>query len=171
MDKAGTQPKKMEWTKAEIDSELQGRAQNAAEQAMAQAINAADKRDALGGREGREGSGAQHLARGIPRARARDLEPPRGHRVPGHAGSRCWSAESGWMAATSTPSGRSASRPASCRGPTGRPCSPGVRPRPSSRSPSAPPTTSSGSTASTWPARRPSRSCCTTTSRPTPRAR
>jgi polyribonucleotide nucleotidyltransferase len=43
MDKAGTRPKKMEWTKAEIDPELQGRAQNAAEQAMAQAINAADK--------------------------------------------------------------------------------------------------------------------------------
>ena len=43
MDKAGSKPKKMEWTKAEVDSELQGRAQNAAEEAMAQAINAADK--------------------------------------------------------------------------------------------------------------------------------
>jgi len=43
MDKAGSKPKKMEWTKAEGDSELQGRAQNAAEEAMAQAINAADK--------------------------------------------------------------------------------------------------------------------------------
>ena len=43
MDKAGSKPKKMEWTKAEVDSELQGRAQNAAEAAMAQAINAADK--------------------------------------------------------------------------------------------------------------------------------
>jgi polyribonucleotide nucleotidyltransferase len=43
MDKAGSKPKKMEWTKAEVDAELQGRAQNAAEQAMAQAINAADK--------------------------------------------------------------------------------------------------------------------------------
>jgi polyribonucleotide nucleotidyltransferase len=43
MDKTGAKPKKMEWTKAEIDSELQGRAQNSAEEAMAQAINAADK--------------------------------------------------------------------------------------------------------------------------------
>ena len=43
MDKAGSKPKKMEWTKAEVDSELQGRAQNAASAAMAQAINAADK--------------------------------------------------------------------------------------------------------------------------------
>ncbi|HVK00551.1 MAG TPA: polyribonucleotide nucleotidyltransferase, partial [Gemmatimonadales bacterium] len=43
MDKAGSKPKKMEWTKAEVDSELQDRAQNAAEEAMAQAINAADK--------------------------------------------------------------------------------------------------------------------------------
>jgi len=42
MDKAGTMPK-MDWTKAEIDPELQGRAQDAAEEAMAQAINAADK--------------------------------------------------------------------------------------------------------------------------------
>jgi polyribonucleotide nucleotidyltransferase len=42
MDKAGAKPK-LEWPKAEIDAELQGRAQNAAEDAMAQAINAADK--------------------------------------------------------------------------------------------------------------------------------
>jgi polyribonucleotide nucleotidyltransferase len=42
MDKAGAKPK-LEWVKAEIDAELQGRAQNAAEDAMAQAINAADK--------------------------------------------------------------------------------------------------------------------------------
>jgi polyribonucleotide nucleotidyltransferase len=42
MDKAGAKPK-LEWTKSEIDPELQGRATNAAEDAMAQAINAADK--------------------------------------------------------------------------------------------------------------------------------
>jgi polyribonucleotide nucleotidyltransferase len=42
MDKAGAKPK-LEWVKAEIDAELQGRAENAAEGAMAQAINAADK--------------------------------------------------------------------------------------------------------------------------------
>jgi polyribonucleotide nucleotidyltransferase len=42
MDKAGAKPK-LEWTKAEVDPELQGRAQDAAEEAMAQAINAADK--------------------------------------------------------------------------------------------------------------------------------
>ena len=53
------------WVKAEIDSELQGRAQNAAEQAMAQAINAADMAAARR-REGREGSGAQHLLAEYP---------------------------------------------------------------------------------------------------------
>jgi polyribonucleotide nucleotidyltransferase len=42
MDKAGARPK-LDWTKAEVDSELQGRAQDAAEDAMAQAINAGDK--------------------------------------------------------------------------------------------------------------------------------
>ncbi|HEX2220739.1 MAG TPA: polyribonucleotide nucleotidyltransferase [Gemmatimonadales bacterium] len=42
MDKAGAAPK-LEWTRSEIDAELQGRAQDAAEDAMAQAINAADK--------------------------------------------------------------------------------------------------------------------------------
>jgi polyribonucleotide nucleotidyltransferase len=42
MEKAGTKPK-LEWTKSEIDLELQGRATDAAEDAMAQAINAADK--------------------------------------------------------------------------------------------------------------------------------
>src|SRR3712207_4270145 len=42
MDKAGTAVK-LQWTKAEADAELQGRAQDAAEGAMAQAINAADK--------------------------------------------------------------------------------------------------------------------------------
>ncbi len=42
MDKAGAKPK-IDWVKAEVDAELQGRAQNAAEDAMAQAINAADK--------------------------------------------------------------------------------------------------------------------------------
>jgi polyribonucleotide nucleotidyltransferase len=42
MDKAGSIAK-LAWTKAEIDPELQGRAADAAETAMAQAINAADK--------------------------------------------------------------------------------------------------------------------------------
>jgi polyribonucleotide nucleotidyltransferase len=42
MDKARAAPK-MAWTKAEIDPELQGRATDAAETAMAQAINAKDK--------------------------------------------------------------------------------------------------------------------------------
>ena len=41
-DKAGATPK-LAWTKAAIDAELQGRAADAAEDAMAQAINAADK--------------------------------------------------------------------------------------------------------------------------------
>jgi polyribonucleotide nucleotidyltransferase len=42
VEKAGAKPK-LEWTKSEIDLELQGRATDAAEDAMAQAINAADK--------------------------------------------------------------------------------------------------------------------------------
>jgi polyribonucleotide nucleotidyltransferase len=42
MDKAGAAPK-MAWTKVEVDTELQGRAADAAESAMAQAINAKDK--------------------------------------------------------------------------------------------------------------------------------
>jgi polyribonucleotide nucleotidyltransferase len=42
MDKAGAAPK-MAWVKAEVDAGLQGRAANAAETAMAQAINAKDK--------------------------------------------------------------------------------------------------------------------------------
>ena len=42
MDKAGAAPK-MAWAKAEVDAELQGRAADAAETAMAQAINAKDK--------------------------------------------------------------------------------------------------------------------------------
>jgi polyribonucleotide nucleotidyltransferase len=42
MDKAGAAPK-MAWVKAEVDAELQGRAADAAETAMAQAINARDK--------------------------------------------------------------------------------------------------------------------------------
>jgi polyribonucleotide nucleotidyltransferase len=42
MDKASVAAK-LEWVKAEIDPELQGRAHDAAEDAMAQAINAADK--------------------------------------------------------------------------------------------------------------------------------
>jgi polyribonucleotide nucleotidyltransferase len=42
MDKSGAKPK-LAWVKAEIDAELQGRAADAAENAMAQAINAADK--------------------------------------------------------------------------------------------------------------------------------
>jgi polyribonucleotide nucleotidyltransferase len=42
MDQAGAGTK-LEWIKAEIDAELQGRAQDAAEEAMAQAINARDK--------------------------------------------------------------------------------------------------------------------------------
>jgi polyribonucleotide nucleotidyltransferase len=42
MDQAGAGTK-LEWIKAEIDAELQGRAQDAAEDAMAQAINARDK--------------------------------------------------------------------------------------------------------------------------------
>jgi polyribonucleotide nucleotidyltransferase len=41
-DKAGVAPK-ISWTKAEIDAELQGRAADSAESAMAQAINARDK--------------------------------------------------------------------------------------------------------------------------------
>jgi len=42
MDKAGAAPT-MAWVKAEVDAELQGRAADAAETAMAQAINAKDK--------------------------------------------------------------------------------------------------------------------------------
>jgi polyribonucleotide nucleotidyltransferase len=42
MDKAGAAPK-MAWVKADVDAELQGRAADAAETAMAQAINAKDK--------------------------------------------------------------------------------------------------------------------------------
>src|SRR5687768_4879376 len=42
MEKAGVAAK-VEWTKAEIDAELQGRAADEAEEAMAQAINARDK--------------------------------------------------------------------------------------------------------------------------------
>ena len=42
LDKAGAKPR-LEWTRAEIDPELQGRAGDAAEEPMAQAINAADK--------------------------------------------------------------------------------------------------------------------------------
>ena len=42
MDKAGAAPT-MAWVKAEVDAELQGRAADAAERAMAQAINAKDK--------------------------------------------------------------------------------------------------------------------------------
>ena len=42
MDKAGAAPK-LAWVKAEVDAVLQGRAHDAAEDAMAQAINAADK--------------------------------------------------------------------------------------------------------------------------------
>jgi polyribonucleotide nucleotidyltransferase len=42
MDKAGAAPE-MAWVKVEVDTELQGRAADAAESAMAQAINAKDK--------------------------------------------------------------------------------------------------------------------------------
>ncbi len=42
MDKAGTAPE-MAWVKADVDAELQGRAADATETAMAQAINAKDK--------------------------------------------------------------------------------------------------------------------------------
>jgi polyribonucleotide nucleotidyltransferase len=48
IDKAGAAPK-LQWTKAEVDAELQGRAANAAEGAMAAAINAADKAARAGG--------------------------------------------------------------------------------------------------------------------------
>jgi polyribonucleotide nucleotidyltransferase len=51
MDKAGAAPK-MAWTKVEADLELQGRAANAAESAMAQAINAKDKASRSAGVKG-----------------------------------------------------------------------------------------------------------------------
>jgi polyribonucleotide nucleotidyltransferase len=51
MDKAGAAPK-MAWTKVEVDSELQGRAADAAESAMAQAINAKDKASRSAGVKG-----------------------------------------------------------------------------------------------------------------------
>jgi polyribonucleotide nucleotidyltransferase len=51
MDKSGAAPK-LEWTRAEIDSELQGRAADAAEEAMAQAINARDKASRSAGVKG-----------------------------------------------------------------------------------------------------------------------
>jgi polyribonucleotide nucleotidyltransferase len=51
MDKAGAAPK-MAWTKVEVDTELQGRAADAAESAMAQAINAKDKASRSAGVKG-----------------------------------------------------------------------------------------------------------------------
>jgi polyribonucleotide nucleotidyltransferase len=51
MDKAGVAAK-VEWTKAEIDAELQGRAADEAEEAMAQAINARDKASRSSGVKG-----------------------------------------------------------------------------------------------------------------------
>ena len=160
----------MEWTKAEIDSELQGRAQNAAEQAMAQAINAADKATRSAGVKGVKDQALSTLLAEYPergREVSNHLEDieyrvmrkqvlERGERVDGRDLDtiRPISIETGVLPRTH-----------------GSALFTRARPRPSSRSPSAPPTTSSGSTASTWPARRPSRSCCTTTSRPTPRAR
>jgi polyribonucleotide nucleotidyltransferase len=51
MDKAGAAPK-MAWTKVEADLELQGRAADAAESAMAQAINAKDKASRSAGVKG-----------------------------------------------------------------------------------------------------------------------
>jgi polyribonucleotide nucleotidyltransferase len=51
MEKAGAKPK-LEWTPSEIDPELQGRATDAAEDAMAQAINAADKASRSAGVKG-----------------------------------------------------------------------------------------------------------------------
>ncbi len=52
VDKAGA-AQKLAWTKAPVDAELQGRATDAAESAMAQAINAKDKAARVVGREGR----------------------------------------------------------------------------------------------------------------------
>jgi polyribonucleotide nucleotidyltransferase len=51
MDKAGAAPK-MAWTKVEADLDLQGRAADAAESAMAQAINATDKASRSAGVKG-----------------------------------------------------------------------------------------------------------------------
>jgi polyribonucleotide nucleotidyltransferase len=51
MEKAGVAAK-VEWTKAEIDAELQGRAADEAEEAMAQAINARDKASRSSGVKG-----------------------------------------------------------------------------------------------------------------------
>jgi polyribonucleotide nucleotidyltransferase len=71
MDKAGAKPK-LEWTKAEVDPELQGRAQDAAEEAMAQAINAADKATRSAGVKGVKEEALNALLGDYPE-RARDI--------------------------------------------------------------------------------------------------
>ena len=138
-----------------------------AEAQMATAINAKDKAARASGVRAVRDAGRGQGARAVPRSGPRDRQRARGRRVPGHApaGAR---------------EGRAGRRPRSRYHPPDRDRDrrPAPHPRlvavPARRdpgagrpSPSAPPTTSSGSTASTWPARPPSRSCCTTTSRRT----
>ncbi len=170
MDKAGAAPK-MAWVKAEVDAELQGRAADAAETAMAQAINAKDKAVALRRSEGGEGAGAGRAPRRVSRAGPRDRRPSRGHRVPGDAEAGAGQGRAGGRPGPRHhPADLDRDRRAAAHPRLGA-LHPGPDPGAGLRHPRHHATTSSGSTASTWPARRPSRSCCTTTSRRTPPAR
>ena len=106
---------------------------------MAKAINAKDKAGrAAGRRKAARRTVVEQLAGRVPR-------PGQGHRATSSrtsstasCGTRCSTRASGSTAATSTPSGRSASRPACCRAPTARRSSRGARPRRWWPSPSAP---------------------------------
>ncbi len=98
----------------------------------------------------------KEILRGIEKKTMRERILSKGERADGR----------GWTRSDPSPA-RSASSP----GPMARPSSPGARPRPWPSPLWAPPGTSRGSTPSTPARRSPSRSCFTTTSRPSPPAR
>ena len=169
--KAGA-AKKMAWTKLEADKALVTRVREAAEQAIGQAINAKDK---AGRAEAIRTVKQQVLEKLGPdfadqaRAIGTELEEieyrvmrkqvlDKGERVDGRD---LDTIRPIWFET-------SVLKPLA---PTAPRCSPGARPRRSCRSRWVPRTTNSGSTASTWPVRRPSRSCSTTTSRPSASAK
>ena len=170
LDKAGA-PAKIAWIKAEVDPVLHGQGRRGGRGTdVAGDQRRRQGRARLGG-QGRQGPGRRRAPGRIPRTGEGDRQRARGNRVSRDAEAGAGKGRAGrWTRSRHHPADHHRDRRC-CRAPTAPRCSPGGRRRRWSPSPSVLPTTSSASTASTWPARPPSRSCSTTTSRHTRRAR
>ncbi len=125
-DRQGRRAAEDAWTKAEVDPALagQGRARRPRRRWRRRSTPKDKASRAPAASSGVKEQVAAELLRRVPRQGQGDRQRARGRSSTASCASRCWRRASGSTAATSTRSGRSPSRPACCRAPTARRCSP-----------------------------------------------